>query len=164
MTNLDLDGFDTTALAFPRGRALAKHVARGLAATDLPAAKIAAQVGYRLDTCAQRLAEARHAPLARMLLERHYRDAHRHVGQNPNRGWVPETRYIRPAGPMVPRESIDDVVADLLELAGVGLSYIDAAERLGKRPDSLYRRLDRWGRTGEVREAFGGRIDYRRAA
>lgn len=59
---------------FLRGQDLAQHVAVGMAATNQPAHLIAATGGYKVDTCAIRLAEAGHAPLGRMLLERHWRD------------------------------------------------------------------------------------------
>ncbi len=112
----------------PRGKALAEHVAAQMAGTDLTAEKIAALVGYRVDRCARRLAEAGHAPLARMLLERHYRDAYR-PKPTPNRGWVPATKYVRrKPGPVpVNGDDLDDLMTDLLELADVGLSFADAA-------------------------------------
>ena len=136
------------ASRFLRGAQLAQHVAARLAGTQ-PAARIAHDAGYPVGRCAQRLAEAGHAPLGRTLMARDWHDrqteneAERIVEARPEK-----VRTSRP--PMTPPELLDE----LTDMAACGLSFAQAAERLGLLPDSLRMRARRAGLADQVSDLF----------
>lgn len=106
-----------------RGKALADHVAAALG-TDQTAASIAASAKYtHVERCAENLARARYAPLARRLLVRHRIDLLNPQPIEPEP--APEPMPVRPA-----RER-DELLDELQDLSHAGLSFDEAAERLG---------------------------------
>lgn len=106
-----------------RGKALADHVAAALA-TDQTAASIAASAKYtHVERCAENLARARYAPLARRLVERHQIDL-----LNPPE-IVPEFEPVERMPVRPPREH-DELLDELKDLSACEFTYEQAAERL----------------------------------
>jgi hypothetical protein len=132
----------------PHGKLLAEHVENRLTNTSLPAVEIASQVGYRLERCAERLAEAGHAPLARALLARHAADLTRPrptiVADEPKP--APEPGPVRGSEPKQPRRvapTAEDILRELADAAQRGRSFDSVAEGFGMLAESLRRRIYR---------------------
>jgi hypothetical protein len=148
----------------PRGQALVDHVTAGMAA-GMSADQIAKAVGYRVDRCAIRLAEAHAAPLGRALMGRHWNDQ-RAIEREHART---EAEAAHEAALDAEWEQWKSVQAaeecarnsatladDLIELAEFGESWVEAARRCGyKHIASLAQRLQRNGDLERVKEAFG---------
>lgn len=139
------------ASRFLRGSELAQHVARSLD-TPMTAARIAAGAGLRVGRCAQRLAEAGHAPLARILLARDWAD--RKAAQDEAQiearieaEWVvfKAKAAAEPRRTSRPPLTADELLDELTDMAECGLTFAQAADRLGLRIDSLRVKIFRAG-------------------
>ena len=115
-----LEAIDTRML---RGQALADYVEEALN-TDKTASQIAAAASYRhVERCAQNLARARYAPLARRLIARHHIDL-----LNPPE-IVPDPEPVTRM-PVRPPRDRDELLDELKDMSACGLTYDHAAERL----------------------------------
>lgn len=132
-----------------RGQALADHVARELN-TDKTATEIAAAAKYtHVERCAQNLARAGYAPIARRLMARHQIDLLN----------APETE-AEPIKPRTRRPGLtaEEFLDELRDMAACGLTFDEAAERFGVKPHSLQCNVYSKGLTGQVRVLFPGRF------
>lgn len=130
-----------------RGKALAEHVACELA-TDKTAQQIAAAAKYtHVERCAENLARARFAPLAKRLLVRHRID----LLNAPDR--EPEPKIIEPKKTGRPART-EELLDELTDMSACGLTFDDAAERLGIKPHSLRCAAYSKGLTNEIRTLF----------
>ena len=148
---------DEVVTRYLRGAELAAHVTRGLA-TTATARQIAQGAGYRVDRCAQRLAEAHHAPLARILLARDWND--QQTVQEAVRvdaeweAWKAQADRVRIRPPMTRDELLDE----LTDMAAVGLTFGEVSERFGVSPDCLRRRIRARNLRAEAHALFPDRF------
>ena len=131
-----------------RGKALGEHVEASLG-TDKTAAQIAAAAGYRhVERCAQNLARARYAYLANRLMARHQIDLVN--APEPE----PEAEPAEPKGTRRPRRTAEELLDELRDMSECGLTFEQAAERLGVKPHTLRCDAHSKGLTDDVRALF----------
>lgn len=132
---------------FPRGLALVQHVAQRMRTTET-AAQIADAAGYKVDRCAQLVAQAGHAPLARLLLDRARADESYDAFRSINVDPAPATveRFAKR-----PIPEMHEVLDELEDAAVRGADWETVAHMYGIEPASLYRRVDRAGLVDRVR-------------
>lgn len=131
-----------------RGLALAEHVAASLR-TDKTAAEIAADAKYtHVERCAHSLARARYAPLAKRLLVRHRIDLLN--APDPE----PEPEIVEPRKRGRAARTAEEILDELTDMAACGLTFDQAAERLGIKPHSLRCSAYSKGLTSEMRALF----------
>jgi len=136
-----------TATRWLRGAELAAHVTARLD-THATAAQIAQGAGYSVGRCAQKLAEASHAPLARILLAREQTD--QQVAMEEERidaEWAAFKARVaaEPRRTCRPSLTAAELLDELTDMAECGLSFAQAAERLGILPASLRVKVIRAG-------------------
>jgi len=151
---------DAITTRWLRGAELATHVAARLD-THATAAQIAQGAGYSVGRCAQRLAEAGHAPLARILLARDWTD--RKAAQDEARiearidgEWAAfkAKAAAEPRRTSRPPLTADELLDELTDMAECGLSFAQASERLEVLPYSLRARARRAGLSDQVSNLF----------
>ena len=130
----------------PRGEALARYVLSAMM-TRKTAGQIARAVGYTVDRCAQLLAQAHHAPLARRLLARAAFDEV--IVRSPLPEPEPEIEIEHWA--MRPTPTTPELLDELEDAAIKGSDWESVAHMFGIDPDSLVRRIERAGVTDKVR-------------
>ena len=142
----------------PRGQMLVDHVTEGMRSAKTAQA-IAAEVGYRVDRCVQRLCEAGHAPLARDLMERDCidRTASRivlSVEREPEPEPEPEPEQELETWARRPPPTADELLWELESGAVQGLPFEVMAEMFDVKPQSLRRRIERLKIADEAREHY----------
>jgi hypothetical protein len=136
----------------PRGRDLAEYVARQMP-TVTTAATIARTVGYTVTRCAQMLAHAGHAPLARRLLDRDAVDAAFAAYEpmpDPEPALEPRTNRPAPTG--------DEILWELEDAHLRGDTFADVAEMFGVGQPALRRWVRRRGIVAQVEAYYPRRV------
>lgn len=152
---------DAPATRFLRGAELARHVTAGLL-TAASSEQIAQGAGYRVPRCGQRLAAAGFAPIARELLARSENE--QRWAEDEDRvtaeweAWKARQSAADHRAPKRPAPGHDELLDELTDLAACGLSFDQAAERMGITPGALRRRVSRARLAREVRRIFPDRF------
>ena len=128
----------------PRGEALARYVLSAMM-TRKTAHQITKAVGYSVDRCAQLLASAHHAPLARRLLSRAAFDEVIIRTPEPDPEPVAEHWVTRPT-PTIP-----ELLDELEDARERGADWETVAHMFAIDPDSLVRQIERAGVLDKVR-------------